>query len=519
MTWIDEIDDSLALLRAASLPCKAMGVIAIGPFTSTLLYFVLNCLQSGDAATQLAGASLQLTATWIWKQCWQAAFAAELHDHLTLQRTPWTRTRLLHLIFGQCAWMPLSLLLLPLSFLSVLSFPAAMEWFRRCSLRSAFPDSRLGLLPGDQRRHYLVYLLLALCFLAMWVNLLVTLVILPQLALSFFGYASSITQMGIGLMNRITALTIAVLTWSLFEPLLDAYYVRRAFLEEGRSNAGDLRASWRRAMPRLAAVLLLCCLFSPVVMAQNDLPPEELAQHASDVLRGEEFAWQNAAEWRPHPMLRGFRDQLDSLSRRIDEFLRWLEERFQPERSKAGQQAGASSPNRLSTLLLVLSAFLGIMIAVFLWRNWAAKSAQTKLGLDAGKLSKLDLEKEDLAADALDEGGWLSLADTLMQQGDYRLAMRAIHLAGLRTLSAAQLISLARWKSGFDYQQELARRTRAWPETALLFRERLRQFEMVWYGRHEATADSAQQLRESWIELRRSTLQLNPAGGASHARA
>jgi hypothetical protein len=101
-----------------------------------------------------------------------------------------------------------------------------------------------------------------------------------------------------------------------------------------------------------------------------------------------------------------------------------------------------------------------------------------------------DLTDENVGADQLPEDGWTRLARELLERGEFRLALRAFYLASLAHLAGRNLITLARFKSNREYQNELQRRSHALAELLPPFTENLGSFERIWYGTHPASLES-----------------------------
>jgi hypothetical protein len=104
-----------------------------------------------------------------------------------------------------------------------------------------------------------------------------------------------------------------------------------------------------------------------------------------------------------------------------------------------------------------------------------------------------DLTDENVGADQLPEDGWTRLARELLERGEYRLALRAFYLATLAHLAEHQFITLARFKSNREYQQELQRRGHVLAELLPPFNENVSAFERVWYGTHPVNQDAVVQ--------------------------
>src|SRR5262249_6965086 len=100
-----------------------------------------------------------------------------------------------------------------------------------------------------------------------------------------------------------------------------------------------------------------------------------------------------------------------------------------------------------------------------------------------------DLRSEDVVADQLPEDEWLVLARKLLEEGDLRLALRALFMGSLALLGHRQWISIARFKANREYLLELVRRAHEHVDLQQTFSENIRMFERVWYGKHEATHD------------------------------
>jgi len=86
----------------------------------------------------------------------------------------------------------------------------------------------------------------------------------------------------------------------------------------------------------------------------------------------------------------------------------------------------------------------------------------------------------NLGAEQLPEDGWTKLARELLERGELRLALRAFYLASLARLAERNLISLAKFKSNRDYEQELRRRGHSFPDMLALFSENVGVFDRIW---------------------------------------
>ena len=167
--------------------------------------------------------------------------------------------------------------------------------------------------------------------------------------------------------------------------------------------------------------------------------------------------------------------------------------------SKPSAGAGVTSREIFEISLIVLCVALVCFLAVKIRerilqnRGTAPKTAGAE---------HVDLAEESVTADQLPEDEWLRLAREMMNKGEWRLALRALFLAGLAHLSQRGLIALARHKSNRDYQSELTRRAPAQPTLHDAFTQNLRAVERIWYGRHEVNPDMLEIFQSNLEKLR-----------------
>jgi hypothetical protein len=143
----------------------------------------------------------------------------------------------------------------------------------------------------------------------------------------------------------------------------------------------------------------------------------------------------------------------------------------------------------LYALLAAVVIGLGILI-YYVWRN--RKLERKPIATQAIQPAP-DLADESLGADQLPEDGWTKLARELMERGELRLAVRAFYFASLARLAERNLISLAKFKSNREYEQELKRRGHSFPEMLTLFSENVGVFDRIWYGLHQINAELVNQ--------------------------
>jgi hypothetical protein len=114
----------------------------------------------------------------------------------------------------------------------------------------------------------------------------------------------------------------------------------------------------------------------------------------------------------------------------------------------------------------------------------------------------VSLHDENLLADRLPEEEWIALAEDCARASDYRAALRALYLANLAWLGRREWISIHPGKTNREYELEVRRRAREFPEARALFAVNIASFERAWYGRHSVTAEDTGAFRERLEQIK-----------------
>jgi hypothetical protein len=479
MSAIEILEQAVLLLRGA--PARAVTAYLAGavPFVLALLFFLNDMTRNAFAFDHLAVWSLALAILYVWKNVWQATFAAELYETLS----PGTKRARnpLRLIAIQAALQPIGLFL-------TLPIPWLPAFFRNVALFAALgrPDAvrlarkQAGLWTGQ---NWGVMGLITLAAVLLFANVLVMIVVLPQLARSFLGIEGDLARLGARMLNVSTMGAAAALTWLFIDPLLDAVYVLRCYFGESIATGEDLLAALRRVV----VLLLLVSCIVPAARAQVD--PQQLDHSIDQVIHGREFAWRTPRTEASEPQSKWV-GWVRAAQRAVKQgwdwlwtLLRRLFEREQKPESEGS--AAAVSRRAMEALIGVAIALVAGAVIFFFMRQKTPVVAAQAVTIAA----TVNVADESVTADQLPERSWLQLAEELLAKGDARLALRALYLAGLNYLSGRGLVSIQRWKSGLDYRRELERRARATPAVSQEFAKINGMFEYGWYGIH--TVDRA----------------------------
>jgi hypothetical protein len=491
-TSIDILEEAVSLLRNAPLETVLTYLIGAAPLTLAFLFFLADMSRSPYAFEHLPWASLALALLYVWKNAWQAIFMAKLYRALS----PSESSPLDH---WQAAAIQATLQ--PVGLLIPLPFPWIVAFFRNVALYAALgrPDAISAARRQSvyaTRQNWGVLTIVALGSLLLFANVLAMIVILPQLARSFLGIEGDLARLGNGILN-LTTLGVALgITWLAVDPLLDAVYTLRCFYGESVATGADLRA----ALKRLVAI----ALFAITSVHAQSIDQKQLDHAIDQVVHQREFTWRvpRPAGAEPEGKWVGwYRSAAKMVQNLWDLVWRKILDWLSPERQMGGngQDAAVNRKAMLAMIMLIVVLITAGLLAFFIRRSRSNVIAAHAVTAAAPAVNLAD---ESLTADRLPESEWLALADQWMEKGDFRMALRAMYLASLNYLSAHDLVSIRRWKSGLDYRRELARRARSKPDLPLAFSRSVAIFEQGWYGRHAVDRAMAESLANGLNEMR-----------------
>ena len=188
---IDILEGAVTLLRSSPLESVLTYLIGAAPLTLAFLFFLADMNRSPYAFEHLPWASLSLAILYIWKNSWQAIFMAKLYNQLSPSEVSPTQA-----ILTQATLQPVGLLIpIPL--------PWITAFFRNVALYSALgrPDAISAARRQSvhaTRQNWGVLVIVALGSILLFANVLVTIVILPQLTRSFLGIEGDLARLGSG---------------------------------------------------------------------------------------------------------------------------------------------------------------------------------------------------------------------------------------------------------------------------------------------------------------------------------
>jgi hypothetical protein len=534
---LEEAVGVLRCSRTGTLGCYYIGSL---PFVLVLLYYLADAMQSAFAAERLIESSAGVAMAFIWMKCWHAVFAGRLMEQLCGEAPrPWGVRRVCRVVVGQASVQPWGLILLPLAAIAVIPLPWLYAFFQNAcvygdgrtdrsgdgALSSAWRQAKLW--PGQNIAGMIVLYLFGIFVV---INVWQAIVQPPALAKVFLNIDTAFTRGGFSQLNTTFIAIVLSLTYLCMDPLVKAFYTLRCFHGQSLRTGQDLRSELRSLVTVGAGCLVICFVLavspgtaraeetatppptsppSARSTAERDVSPQDLDDSLDEIMTRRKYAWklprpeeeedpdkeQSFISSAAETVWGWIKDAVDWVIDAIEKIWEFLFPR--PERSEdydgfgeGGSEGGGRGQFGWVGLLryLVYAALLGIAILLIVVCFKRLKKHPVKdAEVSSEELPPIDLEDENVTADDLPESGWLDLARRLMEQGDARLALRAMYLASLAMLADKSRISIARFKSNMDYQRELARRCHSMPQLLDAFGQNVGAFEAVWYGTHEAS--------------------------------
>ena len=513
---IQSVEEATELLRRLPVAAWAWWFGGTLPFIGALLHFWNDMSRAATAWERVGSASFTLVLFYLFMKVSHAMFGDHLMRHLRGDVTPEPLTfrGKLRLVTSQALIHSLAPWLLPLSLAAMLPFGWAYAAFHNVSILSV-QILRSGGRTRDILKHALlqshyrqgqnhgVMFVLLLFSIAVWMNLFLGMLTFASLSTSVSGSENFLTRNPWFMLSTgVMAATICA-SYVICGPLVKAMYALRCFYGLSRKTGEDLVVKFRHATTAAMASLLL---FMPLLAGGQEsvASPDELQKRIEQVLQEDDFQWRMPRQEAPQQggiisdFAKAMSEMLESAAKSIgkwidDGIVKWLKEMM--KKMGAGKDtvsheepqlsAWASSVEAIMWGLLVL---LVIALLIVLYRQWR-RLPPRPLVIDTTPMP-VNLESDAVVATQLPESEWMKLAQEKMQEGDYRLAMRALFLATLSHLGERRLIAVSRWKSNGDYRRELDFRARGRSALQEAFARSVRVFDWAWYGWHDVTRET-----------------------------
>jgi hypothetical protein len=506
------IEETVHILRAA--PGWLLSVYYLGtvPFVLGLLYFWADMSRSATADQHTAAAALGLAALFVWMKVWQTIFAQRVRDRVA-GHAPSNRSlgQFASIAATQSLIQATRFMVMPVAALLAIPFGYCYAFYQNATVSAnrdnldvkhtckwAWKQAKLW-----PRQNHLLIAIFWLFGLVIFLNVVIATLMIPQLIKSLFGVETVFTLGGIAvLVNSTFWMAMLGITYLLLDPFIKAAYVTRCFYGSALGSGDDLKAELNRFVKpgaKIIAGLLIVILGTAPVESRAapaaPVAPEQLDQSIEEIMQRPEFSWRMPREIidRKEPEEMGPLEAavkwivdmtskiVKTIGKWISKFMEWLESLLpQRERQPVAADKNWKSPVRIVLLLLSI-LLLAVMTFIFMriWQRHRTRPVETS---SAPAEPVPDITDEKIKADDLSTNRWLALATELADKGELRLAMRALYLATLAHLADRDMITIERYKSNREYEDELRRRAHEHRELIATFSNSLNVFERIWYG-------------------------------------
>ena len=547
---LEGIEEAMVLLKRLGLGAYWAFAAGTAFFLWALLYYWAYMSRNALASTRLSEFALLLALAYAAMKAGHAHFfrslMAELHGEPSARAGAgwWGKA-----ILFQALLQPISLFLIPLALILTLPYPFVSSFFRNALWvreEDGFAtwlgrSAALARLWPRQNAYQQIFLAGAWIVLAG--NVFSALVTGPILLKSLLGVETVFSRSQAAFLNTTVMLMVWAIAWGLLEPLAQAVQAWRCFRGLSLRTGADLSLALGRARSRrlpatrtataIGLIILALSAAGPAFAGSSpaklspakpsptmatpivSVPPERLDRLLREEIAESRYGWRlprHAADsgsrswtWTQvkkalHAMATVIR-KMANLFRRFADWFNALFNRH--DKSWRSGEPAASSPVPIRILMLILAVTFAAGLAVLLMRR--ARAVPSLVAAPIAPTAPLapDASSEDVKADDFPEDEWLRLMETLRAQGDDRLALRALFLAMLSLLSRKGWLVVARHKSNRDYAHEVSARARRRPAVAESFRENIRRFDRVWYGRHQVSGEDWVVSQGNFAEVRR----------------
>ncbi len=529
--FFELLDEAYFLIRDNKFELLPLYLIGSVPFIAGLMLFIYQLGHRRADDVDIVVWAMILTVLFCWKNLFFCLFNDAMmrvlsgdSPRLSMRQLATSGARLTILlawclvIFCLTIAFPLTLVVLfPLMFLVIPLYWATAGVVCATDVESGIFSiiKKIFIHLGRRPVHAVAgAFILLLIMLIVFLNLMGMTLIIPAILKTFFNLDTAFSHVSdistlVGLIFNSTIFSIVIgVAWLMLEPLYTSYCMLRVFYGESKLKGLDLKAKVLRFSRNV--LLIVAIFFSGAVVSASNTPENKsvtvkkktarkLEDDIKHTLKKSEFQWRDESvpvkntkeSWIWHYV----RKAMDYVGEKLKGFFKWLKKVFKkiipdfdlPDYSGPGAAwLILWEVGKFVLLFLVLAA-----VIVFLYRYIKKRKESGLIGAGTSLISLPDLNDDELRADVLEQGEWLKLGSDLLEQGQYRLALRAFYLGCICALADRCLLNVAIGKSDYEYFAELKRRGHSEPELITGFGEAIKVFQRVWYGDYPAEPDMA----------------------------
>ena len=522
---MDLLDEAYFLLRGNLLDILPLHFLSAIPFVLGVLFFCYRFANFHAIDTDIIKWSMLLTFLFCWKMFFEAVLSFKIitiisggsnpvspfkHSGRTLLKQSLLQSFSLIIILSLIKHPLVFIILIPVS---IFMLPPLI--YSTAAICAIAPEKGLSYLFKKLAYHVgrdffqflLTMLILIVGTIVLTCNIYLALLLTPYLLKMFLGIESQFTlagNMSIALFFNSTIWSIVLaISYLILDPFCRILFTLRVFYGESNDRGWDIIANLNHIRSGAAKGLIaLILLTSPLLLTAETPAPslsttskennikvnhKQIAKSISETRQNLEFQWRNPKKQIGNPqeswiwkyLSRALEYCGEKLGNLFD-YLRDLFRKYFPETS-ANSKVNSFLSSSWNVLKYLVPALLVIVIAIIILRK-VIKRQKSQLKPLSSIKRRPDLTREDVAADELEEDEWLKLSRELLEQKEFKLALRAFYLGCICALAKRKLLLAARYKTDYEYLNELRRRAHTMPETIEVFANNIAIFQRVWYG-------------------------------------
>ncbi len=531
---IDIIEESIHILRMNAFRLLPVYFLGSFPFAVALLFFINDMSLAKPLEHEIVNAVIIVTALFAWKNLMQSIFCLRVMNVLNFREDQKLGVKRLFRIFlYQNIVQPVGLVMQTFSLFLFLPLPWTTAFFNTFAVLAAMDDetfmksfkTSVKLTLTKPLQSNLMLFIFFFFSLMVMLNTVFFILFVPQLIKTFLGIETIITATKDIILALKTIFNttfwsvVLVCVWLCVDPIIKTAYTVRTFYGESVTKGYDVLAALARLSKGTVKSVLPFLLFfvfalggyagnTPENPQNHTAKPPELKKAIEKTLNSREYKWRlprpenDDATEKSNFLAEWLTQFFKGLSEKLQAFLKWIADLL-PESKNPEDGMSRWSGLNISPIAMFIGIFVVILVIAFSAYFIVRHRRKTRKIILAGKPpDKIpDLTREDITADQLEESGWMKLAAQLIEEGKLRLAVRALFLAILSSLSEQHVVTIARFKTNREYLYELRRRAHSQKQLIEKFDDSLGIFEVVWYGDYEVTPNMLDKVRSNYRQI------------------
>lgn len=516
---IQVLEEAFNLLRKSELTTLFYYYLGSMPFAVALLYFFNDMSKNAFAKDYCLTASLGLTILFIWMKTWQAIFSIQVFKSVSnIDYSPKSFRAVCSIVLVQTIVHVSSIIVLPVASIVMIPFAWCLSLYQLILIQN-WQDG-ISVKKNLTRNYsaareftflnHMVILIFSVFGFIVFINVVIIIYALPFLVKALFGIESVFTRGGFMPFNTTFLFSAAVLTYLFVDPIFKTVFVLEKFYIHSKKSGADIIANLKDMSFRIGKTILIVTCISTIAFGQGKLIAEETgdmsdknssAQMISPAyldtiiektLNQREYAWKlpyvqdekpeadkgfvyKSIDW----LLKQLKKGIKTIGNWIKKLVEWIAEKLARESKEipSNEKKAKANPDILAAILIGIVA-IGLLVLI-IRKGKNDKNIKDENVVDT---SIPDITDEHLTADELESRKWIELAIQLMNSGDLRLAMRALYMGTLAYLAEKEIIIIARYKSNYEYRQEIRRRAHQNVELIKDFNHIVMAIDRAWYG-------------------------------------